>query len=116
MQQGETMLHRMNLNAPSFDKIVNGTKKIELRLYDDKRKQIALNDIIEFNKNDTAETVQRKVVGLLNFPNFDMMIDILPLDIFGHPTRNEVKEGVNKIYSVERQREVSVLGILINPL
>ena len=69
----------MNLNAPSFDKIVDGTKTIELRLYDEKRQAIKLGDVIEFSKNGSGEKVQRKVVALLNFPTFENLIDFLPL-------------------------------------
>ena len=110
------MIHEMRLNAPSFDKIVDGSKTIELRLLDDKRKAVKLGDVIEFVKEGTSETVQRKVMALLNFPDFESLIDYLPLQLFGHQNKESIKEGVNMIYSIERQKEKSVLGIIIAPL
>jgi ASC-1-like (ASCH) protein len=34
------MLHKMKLNESPFQRIKNGTKTIEFRLFDEKRKQI----------------------------------------------------------------------------
>ena len=33
------MIHKMKLNESPFERIKNGTKTIEFRLYDDKRKK-----------------------------------------------------------------------------
>ena len=44
--------HLMNLQPKYFDFIKDGTKRIELRLYDEKRRQIQLGDIIEFSKSE----------------------------------------------------------------
>ena len=37
------MLHKMKLNESAFERIKNGTKTVEFRLYDEKRKQINEN-------------------------------------------------------------------------
>ena len=44
------MLHQMKLKESPFERIKNGTKTIEFRLYDEKRKQIKIGDKIEFSK------------------------------------------------------------------
>ena len=44
------MLHKMKLNEGPFERIKNGTKTIEFRLYDEKRQQIKVGDKIEFSK------------------------------------------------------------------
>ena len=110
------MVHKMGLNAPSFNKIVDGSKTIELRLYDEKRREIKLGDIIEFSKVDGNETIKRKVTALLNFQNFEALIDCLPLSLFGHANKQSVKKGVNEIYSIEKQNKLSVLGIILAPV
>lgn len=38
------------MNDSPFERIKNGTKTIEFRLYDEKRKQIKVGDKIEFSK------------------------------------------------------------------
>ena len=41
------MIHKMKLNESPFERIKNGTKTIEFRLYDDKRKKVKIGDEIE---------------------------------------------------------------------
>ena len=59
----------MNLQPTYFDYIKTGTKRIELRLYDEKRQQIALGDTIEFAKSE-QDKFQAKVIGLLRYASF----------------------------------------------
>ena len=61
--------HKMHLKEPYFSYIKGGTKRIELRLFDDKRRRIDLGDLIEFfGPND--KSVQARVVGLLRYDSF----------------------------------------------
>ena len=59
------MIHKMKLNESPFERIKNGTKTIEFRLYDDKRKKVKIGDEIEFSKlPDLHEKILVKVVDL----------------------------------------------------
>ena len=44
------MEHEMKLQPEYFDFILNGTKRIEIRLNDEKRQQIKIGDTIKFSK------------------------------------------------------------------
>ncbi|MBF0987295.1 MAG: DUF3850 domain-containing protein, partial [Clostridiales bacterium] len=44
------MLHEMKLQAEYYNFILNGTKKIEIRLNDEKRQKIKIGDSIKFLK------------------------------------------------------------------
>ena len=44
------MLHKMRLQDLPFDSIASGSKTIEIRLNDDKRKLVRIGDQIEFSK------------------------------------------------------------------
>ena len=60
------MTHEMKLQPEPFDRIKDGTKKIESRLYDEKRQLIKIGDEILFKRNPEAvESVTARVVGLL---------------------------------------------------
>ena len=59
----------MNLQPKYFDFIKDGTKRIELRLYDEKRQSIQLGDIIEFAKSED-EKFKAEVIGLLRYDSF----------------------------------------------
>lgn len=64
------MVHEMNLQDSPFKKIDAGTKTIELRLFDEKRRKIKVGDIIEFNNNNLDYTIKTEVINLHVFPNF----------------------------------------------
>ena len=46
------MTHSMQLTPSPFQMIKEGTKTIELRLFDEKRRKIQTGDIIEFSNTD----------------------------------------------------------------
>ena len=49
------MEHEMKLQPEYYDFILNGTKRIEIRLFDEKRQQIKVGDQIEFSKLPTLQ-------------------------------------------------------------
>ena len=52
------MEHNMKLNPSPFEKIRTGSKTIELRLYDEKRRAISVGDTITFvNTEDANDTL-----------------------------------------------------------
>lgn len=57
------MKHNMKLNNEPFELIENGSKKIELRLYDEKRRKLRVNDLIEFTNIST----EKKMTVLIEF-------------------------------------------------
>ena len=66
------MNHKMKLQPRYYDFILNGTKRIELRLYDEKRQKINIGDTIIFQKEPELEiTMKVKVIGLLRYDTFE---------------------------------------------
>ena len=65
------MTHEMKLNNSPFINIKNGSKTIEIRLYDEKRRLIKDGDFIEFTNRATLEKLIVKVVKIHLFNNFD---------------------------------------------
>ena len=108
------MKHEMGLQSMYFDYIKNGTKRIELRLFDEKRQRIRIGDIIEF-ANPDGETLVVRVVGLLRYGSFeDLFRDF---DIFmladASMTKRELLDVLNGFYPVEKQNEMGVVGIRV---
>lgn len=60
------MIHEMKLNDNAFNNIKKGLKKFELRLYDDKRKNINIGDTIIFHNLNNF----RKCYCIIKIPNF----------------------------------------------
>lgn len=107
-------LHEMNLQSKYYDFIKDGTKRIELRLYDEKRQKIKLGDEIEFSKSET-EKFKAKVVGLICYQSFEDLFKDFPIEILADKTmiKNELLNILSKFYTEEKQREFGVVGIRI---
>lgn len=105
-------LHKMNLQDRYFDYIQHGTKRIELRLNDEKRRLIQLSDQIEFT-NSRSETLLTEVIGLLKYQSFDQLCADLPIELLADAsmTKDELLQVLGEFYSTEQQQEYGVLGI-----
>ena len=66
------MLHKMKLKESPFERMKNGTKTIEFRLYDEKRREIKIGDKIEFSKlPDLEEKLTVEVLDLYKEDTFE---------------------------------------------
>ena len=105
------MLHKMKLNESPFERIKNGTKTIEFRLFDEKRQQIKVGDQIEFSKlPDLKEKLLVDVMELYREDNFENLFRKLYND------EEEIIRRTNsmyQIYSAEKEKQYGVLGIKI---
>lgn len=104
----------MNLQPKYYDFIQNGTKRIELRLYDKKRQEIKLGDEIEFSKSET-EKLNSKVIGLLRYKSFEDLFQDFPIEILADKTmtKDELLSVLGEFYTEEKQREFGIIGIKI---
>lgn len=113
------MEHILKLQPKYFDYINTGTKRIELRLYDEKRQQINLGDTIVFQKEPELEkTTKVKVVGLLRYNSFEELFDDFDIKILADisMTKQELLEVLESFYTKEKQSQYGVLGIRIEKL
>lgn len=65
--------HDMSLREAPFRAVADGTKVIEMRLLDEKRRKIRIGDRIRFTLSGGTETVTVLVVGLHTFPSFEAL-------------------------------------------
>ena len=108
------MKHEMGLQSKYFDYIKNGTKRIELRLFDEKRQRVRLGDIIEFTNPD-GEKLLVKVVGLLRYGSFVDLFRDFDISILtdASMTKRELLDVLNGFYPLEKQDEMGVVGIRV---
>lgn len=104
----------MNLQPKYYDFIKDGTKRIELRLYDKKRQEIKLGDEIELSKSET-EKLNSKVIGLLRYKSFEDLFQDFPIEILADKTmtKDELLSVLGEFYTEEKQREFGIIGIKI---
>jgi len=110
------MEHELKLQPRYYEYILNGSKDIEIRLYDEKRQKINIGDIIIFKKEpELNESFKVKVVGLLRYENFDGLFNDFTIDRLADKSmkKSELLEELEKFYTKEKQKEYGVLGIRI---
>ena len=112
--------YNMRLLEEPFNKIKSGEKKLELRLNDNKRKEIKLGDLIEFTTTTPAYqgSITVRVVGLTVFNSFYDLFNYVDLSLLGKENLSITQRISNilKIYSEQREKEHGVLGIYIQKL
>lgn len=111
-------MHEMKLQDRYYNYILNGTKKIELRLNDEKRSLIKLNDIISFKNETTNETFNVKVIGLLKYNSFIDLFDDFNIEELADKemTKEELINVLEQFYTKEKQEKYGVLGIRIKKI
>lgn len=110
------MKHTIPIMKFAYEKIINGTKRIEMRLFDEEHQKIKLNDIIEFACIDSGDRLMCLVRGLVIFERFDDLIAFFPAKLFGYDNKEEIRVRINRRYSFEEQLTKHVVGIFIMPL
>jgi len=110
------MNHKMKLQPNYYNYILNGTKRIEIRLNDEKRQQIKIGDTITFFKEpNLEEKFITKVVGLLLYDSFEDMFEDYNIAILADVSmkKEDVIMELEKFYTKEKQKQYGVLGIII---
>ncbi|WP_239416343.1 MULTISPECIES: ASCH domain-containing protein [Salinicoccus] len=110
------MEHTMGLYGDYFEPIKEGKKKIEVRLNDEKRREIKVGDTIKFIKvPEQNEVLKVEVSKLHKYPTFQAMYDEIPFVDLGCEgwTIEEMMEGTYEIYSKEQERKWGTLAIEI---
>jgi ASC-1-like (ASCH) protein len=104
----------MNLNPAPFEMIKSGKKTIELRLWDEKRQKLNVGDGILFTNAATGEILEKTVVKLHRFDDFEALYRSLPLLQCGY-TEADINTAsaadMAQYYSAEQQSRYGVVGI-----
>ena len=108
------MTHNMKLNAEPFERIKNGSKTIELRLYDEKRHKIKVGDAICFKSKTDKLTAIVKSLHIFN--NFEELYAALPLEKCGYSADelpSASPDDMLEYYTKEQIEKYGVVGIEI---
>lgn len=108
------MIHYMNLVPSAFKNIADGSKTIELRLNDEKRKRINVEDTVVFNYTSSKDIISAQVVRLHKFSDFEELYKALPLEKCGY-TVAELDTAhytdMEQYYTKEQIKKYGALGI-----
>lgn len=110
------MKHILPVAPFTFNKILDRSKKMDIRLFDKKIQQIRLNDTIEYVNIENDEKTWSVVRGVAIFENFDSLIDVVPPQLIGYEDKEEIRVRINRMYRQEEQRECFACGLFIEEL
>ncbi|MBP3899506.1 ASCH domain-containing protein [Candidatus Saccharibacteria bacterium] len=107
-------IHEMNLQPRYYDYIKNGTKRIELRLFDEKRQKIKLGDEIIFSKSESDKFVA-KVIGLLRYDTFEHLFNDFDINVLADDSmsKDELLNVLEEFYTPQKQKQYGVIGIRV---
>ena len=108
------MIHNMRLHNSPFELIKNGTKTIELRLNDEKRQLLNIDDIIVFENRSTNEIIHTIVVNLHKYNSFEELYKHFDKISLGYSEDEEANyKDMEKYYLPSEQEKYGVVGIEI---
>lgn len=113
------MEHILKLKPKYFNYINDGTKRIELRLYDEKRQAINIGDTIIFKMEPELKiTIKTRVVGLLRYNTFEELFRDFDIEMLADNsmTKLELLNVLQEFYTPKKQRKYGVVGIRIEKI
>lgn len=109
-------MHTMRLSPTPFARMAAGQKAIELRLYDEKRRKIAVGDAIRFFPTTGCGQIDARVAALHRFADFDALYGALPLDQCGYSAAecpSAHPDDMAAYYTAEQFARYGVVGIAL---
>ena len=110
------MKHIMKLDPKYFEFMKNGTKCIEIRLYDEKRKTIKISDEILFQKlPNLEEEINTFVTDLVIEKSFQDLISHFDISNYADKSleKNDFLNDLYKFYTKDEEKQYGVVGIKI---
>lgn len=112
--------HKLHLADAPYALIAGGEKTVEVRLYDERRKEIQVGDTLAFRKTGEKKSALRaRVTALYSYASFTELFsapDMLQRTGNSGKTPEEAAEGMREYYTKEQEERDGVLGIEIELL
>ena len=94
-------MHKMKLLPEYFDKIRVGSKCVEMRLLDEKRRLIKIGDTIEFSRSDgQGKPIVCLVKDLKHFDNFLSLANYYPARALGFDEKLSADDIARYMYGI----------------
>lgn len=114
INQGIIVMAIMHLKEEPFNSIKNGTKTIEMRLFDEKRQQLKIGENIKFINDKIGEELLTQIVNLHKFNSFEELYKNFDKIKLGYKEWEVAKSSdMLKYYPQSEQQKYGVVGIEI---
>lgn len=105
---------KVHLHPEVFDIVVDGTKDVEVRVNDPKRRQLNVGDTLIFLKRpEEKEQIKAIVKNLVYFSSFEKVMDAYPMKriYLDTTTRDEYIQLMKQFYSDELVKQYGIVAI-----
>lgn len=103
-------IHYMKLWNEPFNQIKNRSKTIEMRLNDEKRQLIKINDEIVFTNVKTNEIIKTKVINLYHYKDFKDLYDHHDKISIGYNSDEDANDS--DMYEYYSKEQIACFGVL----
>ena len=107
-------MFELRLDEDIFNVVKDGTKCVECRLYDEKRREIKVGEQLDFIKRPLMEDrINTKVIGLKVYSNFDELVNDYDMSELYLPefSKEDFLVLLERFYSKEEQEKYGVVAI-----
>ena len=111
------MIYEMNLHDEPFNAIKRNRKVIEMRLNDERRKELKVNDLIIFSNNLTNEKLEVIILDIKKYHDFYELYSNNKKEELGY-LKNEIADpkDMYQYYSKEQILKYGVIAIKIKTI
>ena len=105
---------KIHLDSDIFDIVENGTKTVEARVNDEKRRKLKPGDkIIFLRRPDEIDIIEAEVKELKYYSNFKEMVNYYNISELydSKSSKEEFVELLKRFYSIEEQEKYGVVAI-----
>ena len=107
-------MFQFRLEEDIFEIVKNGTKRVECRLYDEKRKKMKIGDELVFLKRPLEEEkIVTKIVNLKIYDNFNELVKYYDIErlYLSSLTKDDFVKLLGRFYSDDEQEKYGVVAI-----
>ena len=97
----------------SYNKILGGQRKIDIRPYTPALQLLRVGDAIEYVNIETGATLVREIKGIALFPDFETLTQFLSPELIGYSNNEEIHVRVERMYTKEEQEKYGVCALFI---
>ena len=105
---------KFHLHSDVFDIVKNGTKNVEVRLNDEKRRQLSIGDTLIFlRRPNDDEEIYATVTNLKYYNNFSELVDNYEMNrlYLSNYTKEMFLNELLRFYPIEEQNNYGVVAI-----
>ena len=107
----------VHLDSDIFDIVSNGTKDVEIRVNDEKRRKLSVGDTLVFLKRpDDIESIRATITNLVYFNSFEEVVDYYEMRriYLDSASKEDYINLMKRFYSDEEVSKNGVVGIEFN--